>query len=76
MISLVGILFFLGVAYLLSSNRAAIRWRTVVWGLLIQLIFSLVVLRLGFGKRLWAVGGEAMTQLIAAADEGGRFVFG
>ncbi len=48
----------------------------MVWGLLIQLIFSLVVLRLGFGRRLWAAGGEAATQLIAAADEGGRFVFG
>ena len=76
MIGLLGILFFLGVAYLLSSNRAAIRWRTVISGLLLQLIFSLLVLRLGFGKRLWAAGGEAVTQLIAAADEGGRFVFG
>ena len=76
MIGLLGILFFLGVAYLLSSNRAAIRWRTVIWGLLLQLIFSLLVLRLGFGKRLWAAGGEAVTQLIAAADAGGRFVFG
>ena len=76
MIGLLGILFFLGVAYLLSSNRAAIRWRTVISGLLLQLIFSLLVLRLGFGKRLWAAGGEAVTHLIAAADEGGRFVFG
>ena len=76
MIGLIGILLFLGLAYLLSSNRAAIRWRTVVLGLLLQLAFSLLVLRLGFGRRLWAAGGEAVTQLIVAADEGGRFVFG
>ncbi len=76
MTGLIGILVFLGVAYVLSTNRAAIRWRTVVWGLSLQLTFSLLVLRLGFGRRLWAVGGEAVTQLIVAADEGGSFVFG
>ena len=76
MTGLIGILVFLGVAYVLSTNRAAIRWRTVVWGLSLQLTFSLLVLRLGFGRRLWAAGGEAVTQLIVAADEGGRFVFG
>ena len=76
MIALFGIALFLAVAYTLSSNRAAIRWRTVAWGLLLQLTFALLVLRFGFGRRLWAVAGEVVGQAIAAAGEGGQFIFG
>ncbi len=44
-IGLVGILAFMAIAYLLSHKRSAIHWRTIAWGLGLQWIFALVVLK-------------------------------
>lgn len=43
-IGLLGIIVLLGVAYLMSNNRKEIRLRTVVWGLMLQLLFAAVIL--------------------------------
>lgn len=75
-IGLIGIVFLLGVAYALSANRAAIRWKTIVWGLLLQLIFALFVLKLDFGERALALVARGVTRLILFADEGSKFLFG
>ena len=40
-----GILVFLLIGFLLSSNRKAIHWRTIVWGVVLQWLFALVVLK-------------------------------
>ena len=45
LMGLVGIAAFVALAYGLSRNRAAIHWRTVAWGLGLQWIFALVVLK-------------------------------
>jgi CNT family concentrative nucleoside transporter len=42
---LLGLLLLLGIAIALSSNRKAIRWNTVLWGLALQLGCALVVLK-------------------------------
>ncbi len=52
-IGLAGIVAFMGVAYALSHKRSAIPWRTVAWGLTLQWILALVVLR-----------GEAISRLL------------
>ena len=48
-ISLVGIFVFFGLAYLLSVDRKAINWRTVVWGFAIQFLFGVLVLLIPIG---------------------------
>ncbi|MFQ5928496.1 MAG: Na+ dependent nucleoside transporter N-terminal domain-containing protein [Acidobacteriota bacterium] len=50
---LVGIAFLLGVAYLFSNNRAAIRWKTVVWGIVLQLLCGQCLYGLRAGNRNW-----------------------
>ena len=45
LIGLAGILAFMALAYLLSHKRSAIHWRTVGWGLVLQWVFALVVLK-------------------------------
>jgi len=45
LMGLAGIAAFVALAYGLSRNRAAIHWRTVAWGLGLQWIFALVVLK-------------------------------
>ncbi len=44
-IGLVGIVAFVALAYLLSHRRSAIHWRTILWGLGLQWIFALAVLK-------------------------------
>jgi concentrative nucleoside transporter, CNT family len=47
-IGLAGILAFMALAYLLSHRRSAIHWRTIGWGLGLQWVFALVVLKGAF----------------------------
>ena len=44
-IGLAGIVAFVGLAYALSHKRSAIHWRTIAWGLGLQGIFALIVLK-------------------------------
>ena len=47
--ALIGFVLILGIAILLSNNRKAIRWRTVFWGLLLQVVIAIAVLK---GKQI------------------------
>ena len=44
-IGLAGIVAFMAIAYALSHKRSAIHWRTIAWGLCLQWIFALIVLK-------------------------------
>ena len=43
--ALIGFVVILGIAFLLSNNKRAIRWRTVGWGLALQIIIAITVLK-------------------------------
>ena len=45
-VSLVGFVVFAGVAWLLSSNRRRIAWKTIAWGVALQFIIGLIIFRL------------------------------
>ncbi len=45
LMGLAGLLFFLGLALLLSRDRKSIHWRTIVWALVLQWVFAVVVLK-------------------------------
>ena len=49
-IGVLGILAVLLAAWLGSTDRKAIRWRTVAWGLGLQLVFAFLVLRFSVGQ--------------------------
>lgn len=70
-----GILFAIAVAYALSSARAAIRWRTLAWGVGLQLVLAVLVLRTPVG-RLFEALGTGFNRFISLAEEGTLFVFG
>ncbi len=71
-----GILAILLFAYLFSTNRKAIRPRTVIVGLTLQFFFAVLVLRVGFGVRTMAVIGDAVDRLLSYSFAGSSFVFG
>ena len=59
-----GILAILLFAYLFSTNRKAIRLKTVIIGLMMQFVFAVLVLRVAWGERVIAVAGDAVTRLL------------
>jgi CNT family concentrative nucleoside transporter len=74
--ALVGLALIFTIAYLSSSARRAIDWRTVGWGMALQLIFALIVLKTTIGQRVFETLGGAVTKLLSFADVGSSFVFG
>jgi concentrative nucleoside transporter, CNT family len=73
---LVGIVVILGLAYALSEHRRAISRRVLFWGLALQWVFALLVLRVPAGARVLAGAGKMVEQVLACAIDGARFVFG
>ena len=73
---ILGIGVLLGIAYLLSENRKAINYRTITWGLGLQLVFALLILKTPIGKPLFSSIDKIISRLIGFADKGSEFVFG
>jgi CNT family concentrative nucleoside transporter len=71
-----GILAVLLAAWLGSTNRGRIRWRTVAWGLSLQLIFAFLVLRFDFGQRAMAWAGDVVNSMLACTQAGTKVLFG
>lgn len=76
LISLLGIVSFLSLAWVMSSNRRQIPWRVVAWGMGLQLIIGLVVFRTPLGQGLFEAANVAIAKLNEFAGEGARLVFG
>jgi CNT family concentrative nucleoside transporter len=66
----------LALAYGLSTNRKAIRLKTVGWGLGLQITFAIFVLRVDLGRRIFQTAGDAVNRLLSYAFAGSEFVFG
>ena len=73
---IIGIGALLGIAYLLSENKKAINYRTVLWGLGLQFIFALLILKTPIGRPLFSYIDKIINRLIGFADKGTEFVFG
>jgi concentrative nucleoside transporter, CNT family len=73
---ILGLITMLGLAYIFSTNRRAIRLKTVAWGLGLQIAFAIFVLKIDFGRTLFQKAGDAVNQLLAYAFAGSQFVFG
>ncbi len=75
-VPLLGMLAILSVAFLLSTNRRAIRLRTVGWGLGLQLLVALFVLRTHPGYWLISGASKGVTWVLNFVFYGTKFVFG
>ncbi len=73
---ILGLLTMLGLAYAFSTDRRAINKKTVVWGLGLQVVFAIFVLKIEFGRRLFETAGDAVNRLLSYSYEGSKFVFG
>ena len=71
-----GLALILALAYCISSARHAIDYRTVGWGLALQFVFAVIVLKTGAGQAVFKALGEYITRLLDFAYVGSSFVFG
>jgi CNT family concentrative nucleoside transporter len=73
---ILGLLTMLALAFTFSTNRRAIRIKTVAWGLGLQIAFAIFVLRVDFGRRAFQVMGDAANRVLAYSYVGSEFLFG
>ena len=71
-----GLLLIALIAYALSTNRKAIRLRTIAWGFSLQFLFAVIVLKTPYGQRAFEILGDRIKQLLGFATVGSSFVFG
>lgn len=75
-ISFLGIFVLLGLAWLLSNNKKKISYRVVIWGLVLQLIFAIIILKTGPGQAVFFFARAFITKLLSFTDAGASFLFG
>ena len=73
---LVGAAVILGIGWVFSTNRQAIRWTTVAWGLGLQIVFAFFVLKTSIGQVVFETLGGYITRMLGFAGVGATFVFG
>lgn len=76
LISLLGLGVFVAIAYALSNNRRAVRWKPVLWGIALQLFLALFILRTPIGLGLFQRLGDGFAAFLNFSDAGAEFVFG
>lgn len=74
--SVLGLLVLGGIAWLLSTDRSRIDWRLVVWGVGLQFVFALFILKTTVGERIFDFAGLVVVGLLGFTMNGAEFVFG
>ena len=73
---LTGLIVIMTIAYCFSTNRRAIDRRTVAWGLSLQIVFALIVLKTAVGQQVFQKLAAVINHLLDFAFVGSSFVFG
>jgi len=73
---LFGIILILGIGFAFSRNRRAISWRVVAWGVGLQAVFAIFVLRVPIGQEIFSWLGATVTKILSFSYAGSEFVFG
>ncbi len=76
LVGVLGLATMMGVAWLLSTNRRAIRLKTIGWGLGLQIVFAFLVLRWTFGQDILARAGAGVNWFLDFSYAGSDFLFG
>lgn len=74
--ALLGVVALFGIAWALSVHRDRIPWRVLIWGLSLQVVFALFILKTPLGLALFDSVNRVVITFLGFAEEGARFVFG
>ena len=73
---IIGMAFLIFISFLLSNNKKAINWKTASFGLLIQLILAIGVLKIGWVQSIFEFAGKIFVKILEFTMEGTKFLFG
>ncbi len=73
---ILGMLFLIGICYILSSNKKKIDWRLVITGLGLQLTFALLVLKVDVVAQSFDWISQKVVEFLNVSEQGALFVFG
>jgi CNT family concentrative nucleoside transporter len=76
LVSLAGFFVFAAIAWLFSSNRRKVNWKTVAWGMGLQLAFGLLIFRLPGAQHIFILLNDAVLGLLNASKSGTAFLLG
>ena len=76
LVSLLGIVGFVGIAFAFSKNRSKIDWKLVGIGIALQFIFAVLVLKTTAGKNFFSAVNTVVDKLLGFTTEGSMFIFG
>ena len=76
LISVFGLAVFVGLSYAFSVDRRAVKWSPVLWGIALQLIFAILILKTAPGLAVFKFLGDLVTQFLNFSDAGAKFIFG
>src|ERR1700691_193559 len=71
-----GLITMMGLAYLFSTDRRAIKPKIVMWGLGLQITLAFIIIRWTYGQLLFLRAGNAVNKVLSYAFVGSDFVFG
>ena len=73
---ILGMVTLIFIAFLFSSNRRAVNWRTVAIGLAFQLVIAIGVLKIGAIKMVFEFVGKIFIKILSFTQAGSEFLFG
>lgn len=76
LVSLLGLVVLIALAWAASLNRKKFPWRTVIWGLVLQFVFALFILHTQLGQKIFFFAQHSIGKLNDFANEGAAMVFG
>src|SRR3990172_78294 len=76
LVSVLGLVVLLAIGWGLSTDRRAVPWRVIGWGLGLQLGFALLILKTRAGRATFDTLNTVIVQLLGFTNEGARFLFG
>ena len=59
----------------MSENRKKINWRPVIWGITLQFLFAVIILKTAFGKWIFETFDSFFIKLLSFSAEGSNFLF-
>ena len=71
-----GLFLYVLLCYTCSKDRSKVKWRCVLWGLGMQYVFAMLILKTSPGQQLFDFVGDKTTIFLSYARKGGVFVFG
>ena len=74
-IGILGVLVLLGIAFAMSNNRRQLNWRLIFWGLSLQLLFALFILKTPLGQPFFGAVDLVIKKLLSFSDAGSDFLF-